>query len=397
MPKLLVVSRSFPPVVSGSAILMHNIMEEYPGDVKIVAGTSSEAYKDKAFKSSRTVSRILLKPKLFQRIFDKYLYRFISIIQYFIKFHVQNYKPTVILAVFPKGEFLIAAYKVAKALNIPLIVHFHDLWGDNYREGSKAKKLSDKYERIIVEYASKVYCMTSSQKDFLESKHNIQCELLEHSVPSQQILDITTNPVYLSSENRGNIRKIVYTGNISHKMNIDAMRVFKKAVELLPDNYEVLLYTSLTKEQLIKEDLYNSRMKLGWATKSEIQGILHKSDVLFLPLSFKNCAHSEVKTVYATKTLDYLISGSPILVFSPSDSFHSISAKAGGWGHVVDKDDPEMLAEQLQYLVNNKELALKVIEGAKREALRRSSDRIAKVLVVDVKNISKQYEIIRKN
>jgi hypothetical protein len=70
-----------------------------------------------------------------------------------------------------------------------------------------------------------------------------------------------------------------------------------------------------------------------------------EAHVLVAPLSHKNCSIDEVRTVFSTKLLEYLIAGRPIVVFAPEDSYHAESARRGGWGgYVVSEDSPAALA-----------------------------------------------------
>ena len=48
-PMLTIVSKSFPPQVSGSAILLTNVLSSYPGSKSAVAGWSPYTKSDPAF------------------------------------------------------------------------------------------------------------------------------------------------------------------------------------------------------------------------------------------------------------------------------------------------------------------------------------------------------------
>ena len=82
--------------------------------------------------------------------------------------------------------------------------------------------------------------------------------------------------------------------------------------------------------------------------------------------------------VFATKTLDYLISGARILVYSPPDSFHSLSAAESGWGCVVDRDDPQALAVRLVELASDRALRERTAAGALAESRRRDPAPVGK-------------------
>ena len=81
----------------------------------------------------------------------------------------------------------------------------------------------------------------------------------------------------------------------------------------------------------------------------------------------------EVRTVFSTKLLEYLLSGRPILIFAPSFSYHAISAKKNGWAYVVDKDDPKEIVKAVELLLENDKLCRSIVIKAFEEAQRRKS------------------------
>ena len=81
----------------------------------------------------------------------------------------------------------------------------------------------------------------------------------------------------------------------------------------------------------------------------------------------------EVRTVFSTKLLEYLLSGRPIVVFAPNGSYHAESAKKNGWGYVVTEDSPAALAAAIVKVTTNDSLASKLVCGALKEARSRSA------------------------
>ena len=91
-------------------------------------------------------------------------------------------------------------------------------------------------------------------------------------------------------------------------MNLDAVREFVKAIDLLPANYRVRMLVG--GQRTVQESGHLPRAnQYGWVSREEAQKLIREADVLFLPLSFKNCSAEEVRTVFSTKTLDYLVVG----------------------------------------------------------------------------------------
>ena len=158
-------------------------------------------------------------------------------------------------------------------------------------------------------------------------------------------------------------------------MNEDALITISKSIASLPDNYKFYWYPihDIPLSYLDKKGFDLSRIVIKVISTKEMLKAISEADVLIAPLSFKNCSEYEVKTVFSNKLLIYFTSGTPILVFSPKDSFHSVSAKKDKWGLVVDKDNIGKLASEIEKLSNDKFLQKCLISGAINEAKKRSS------------------------
>ena len=373
------ISRTFPPFTVGSAILMSNFFRSYKGNLNAIACWQYEAKQDPAFEPPCETVYLKMPFALLQRVYDKFQYRLIGLTRYFIKRRIKNLRPSCVFLVFPNAPFLIAAYQICKELNISYLIQMHDLWEENYAANHPVGALARKWEKRIFEDAERRFSMTSIQQKHYIEKYKLEVEVLPHTIVPARIEELKTRIANTLTEEKGITTSptVVYTGNISHKMNLDALQQFVAAVDLLPAHYEVKMFVSFTVDQCKELKLYNPRIKYDWLPMEGVQAQMRSAAVLFLPLSFKNAAMDEVKTVYATKTLDYLVSGVPMLVYSPSDSFHTVSAKEGGWGYVVEEDAPEAIAKGIQELVENKALAQKIVGEAINEAKRRSASKYA--------------------
>jgi glycosyltransferase involved in cell wall biosynthesis len=382
--KLLIVCRTLPPMIVGSSIIMSNLVNNYKGEISAIGGWQYEAKVDSGFKLNCETTYVKFNLKIFQRIFEKYSYKFIDYIKNKITQKAKEKKADFIMGVYPNSVFFVAAYLAAKEEKIPFIAYMHDLWQENYKADSANGKLAVKYEREILTNSYKVFCMTGIQKNFYDEKYNgsLKTDLLPHSIPDEKLDEFKPKDDYAASAPA----KILYTGNISHGMNIDAIKELIKSLDYLDKNISVTILSSFDKEALKRYGIFDERISYNWVDMKVAFEMQKKSDILFLPLSFKNCSPLEVKTVYATKTLDYLVSGTPILVFSPPESFHSVSARQSGWGYVVEKDDSKFLAEGINKLLNDTELRKNLVLNSFKEAKRRKSSLIAEKLYNTINN-----------
>ncbi len=384
--KLLLVCATLPPLVIGSTVLLKNIFERYPGKIEAAAGWEYGAREDKNFRLPFKTHHLRFRPDLLQRILDRYKGLYFRIICWFLKGVFRRYRPDAVFAACtPDGLFFTASYLLARKYKIPFYAQMHDLWTENTKPGSFSESLAKKYEAEIFAYSKKVFCMTEVQRDYYRKRYpEIGFFMLPHCIP-YSMLETGHQPAAPKGDKDEKL--ILYTGNISRAMNLDALQQLVACMDDLPSNFRVKMLIALSVEECKAHGIYHERIDYDWVSVEESRQIIRSADVLFLPLSFKNCSENEVRTVYATKTLDYLTSGVPILVYSPPDSFHSTDARANGWGYVVEEDSPGLLAESLIRLSENEEIRRSVLEGAKAELQRRNPETHANWLFEEVETV----------
>jgi glycosyltransferase involved in cell wall biosynthesis len=367
--KLVITCITLPPLVIGSPVLLANLFRVYRGKMEGLAAWEQGARVDPAFTPPCKTHYLRLRPAILQRVVEHFKPLYYLLMKWFVYFQLRRIRPAVVFAACTlDGLFFTATFLACRRLKIPVWGHVHSLWLENTPPGSFRRRLAEKWEPVIFREADKMFCLTTPEIEHYQAKYQRVCELLPHCVrPDTEIPQ--SLPVRTTAPQAE--KRIVYTGNVSHLMNLDAVQQFVKAVDLLPPNYQVTILASCTVEMCRAWGIYHPRIKYDWVSTDESQRLVREADVLFLPLSFKNCSQEEVRTVLSTKLLDYLVSGVPILVFSPPDSYHSRSATADGWGYVVDRDDPAALAAGLQKLANDQDLRRRTVDQALEEARRR--------------------------
>jgi glycosyltransferase involved in cell wall biosynthesis len=279
----------------------------------------------------------------------------------------------VVLAAFPSEDFLVAAFFAARNLNLPFYVHMHDLWTENTTAGTPAARFAEKWEPVIFRNSTRVLCMTEAMQKHYEGKYGIKTELLPHCVRAQDCLEA---PAKIQPARMAN-PTVLFVGGVSAAMNLDALKVLAAASELLPEGYDLLYCTSSDLSTLKRLGIQSSRLRVKYVSRGEVQRLQSEAHVLVAPLSHKNCSIDEVRTVFSTKLLEYMISGRPIIVFAPRDSYHSEAASKNGWGYVVTEDSPVALAAAIVKVVNDEHLAARLVRGALREARARSAKNYA--------------------
>jgi glycosyltransferase involved in cell wall biosynthesis len=281
-----------------------------------------------------------------------------------IQRQMRELKTAVVFGAFPDGVYLVATFLAAQQLRLPFYAHMHDLWLENTQRGTTQARLAAFWEPRILCHATRVFCMTEAMQKHYEKKYGIQTELLPHCIADR---DLDNAPTAIRPPRRKR-PTVLFVGTVSNAMNLDALKVLADASELLPQDYTLLFCTSSSPEDLAFLGIRSSRLHVQYVSRQEVQCLQGEVDVLVAPLSHKNGSSDEVRTVFSTKLLEYLIAGRPIVVFAPADSYHAISAQKEGWGHVVTEDSPQALASAIQQVAMNTTLAASLVQGALRTA-----------------------------
>lgn len=378
-PMLTIVTHYFPPQVGGSAILLANLLASYPGKVCALVGYDENHVTDLAFASPCPTLHLPLAhtmPRTYGRLRRRLPRLLCSSLQDPVRRTIQKLRTDVVVGTLPLDVNIAVAFLAARQLHIPFYAHMHDLWLENTRPGSAIARFAALWEPVILQQATRVLCMTEAMQKHYARKYGIHTYLLPHTIAEQDLLRIPSG-VRLA---RLPHPTVLFVGAVSPPMNLDALKVLAAAAEFLPQEYELLYCTSTDLATLNRLGIHSSRLRATYVSRAEVQCLQSEAHVLIAPLSHKNCSLDEVRTVFSTKLLEYFISGRPIIVFAPEDSYHAISARNNGWGYVVTEDSPKVLANAIMKVMTDEELAANLVRGALREAQVRNAKPYAQQL-----------------
>ncbi|MEO7046241.1 MAG: hypothetical protein ABI091_13105, partial [Ferruginibacter sp.] len=101
----------------------------------------------------------------------------------------------------------------------------------------------------------------------------------------------------------------------------------------------------------------------------ELPKIFSEADLLLLPNDFDSRSVSFLRYSMPTKASEYMISGTPILIYSSIETAVANHALKYKWGYVASEKDQVLLRNSIEELYNNKELRFKLGTSAKSYAI----------------------------
>lgn len=365
--KIMLISRSFPPRVSGSAIVLGNLFKHFPQDSYIVFkesehGRSTDASNNLDCKIySYDLSRYNAYMGRLLRVWSSYFLIFILTVK-IIKV-IKKERTDIVFSVYPYPSFFISSFLAHKLAKKPLFVYMHDTWEDAMGEGAEVHRFMARiFERRIFRSASGVFVINEPLQHLYMEKYGIISMVLPHCI---ELPEEPPNRDYIPRKEQ-DIVSIVFTGDI-YKTNVDAIKNMVDAMNSLPDNYRLILCTPADVGDLKQYGIGEThKVEIRFVeTRDKVLSLQREADILFLPLAFNSIVPlMELATIFPTKTVEYMISGNPILVHAPSGYYVCRYAMEAGWGFVVDNPDPGSLREAVSLLVRDAELRRRLIHNA---------------------------------
>lgn len=349
----LLSTKSFPPVIGGSAFLLYELLEPWAQDELVVVHGVNDPPINGSLHLPFVRKQVLFlnSPLWTLRLQRRFPALFLRLIERQLTKMVKEQDIGHIYAHYPNAAFVVAAYKVAKRHKLPLTIYYDILWEEYGKRADR--KLAIAYERQINEYAMNHFAITEFAADFLSRKHNKSFKVIPHTLRSKFL---PNQP----SAYQGEKLKFHFAGGIYPRMNKDAVLRVYQAICALYEDFEFEICT----DQLPEELRADPRVVKQYYSKEDLILSQKNSHLLILPQAFESDKPQMIKNNFPTKTMEYACSGTPILVHSPADSYLSWVAKEYGFGAVVDQADIEPLKLAIQQIIKDESYRQQLFQGA---------------------------------
>lgn len=366
---VLILSIYFPPEAGGTSTVYENLLKHFDQD-KVFVISGYPYFRTSGSKLTCKVYRFI--PVLLARIpLGNYImFAFIPLIVLMGLIVSKKYKIDTILATYPDSSFLVSSYLLHKLIDAELYVYLHDTFVERQRN-LLSIYIAKFFQNRIFNNARKIFVISEGMSDFYRERYNLHTILIPHCL-SQNI------ETFLSKEKNskdwgGN--RIVFTGAI-YEMNIDAIRLMVKTVDTLTDTK--LCISTFNPKALKRLGINSNNVEASFHPEAEhLIEFQKKSDILYLPLAFESPWPDEMISVFPTKTIEYLVSGVPILVHAPSHHFLTRFARQEGFALVVDQYDINALKKGILLLLRDNILRQVLVEKAFVTAQKFDGEKIA--------------------
>lgn len=321
-----------------------------------------------------STGKLPAKTKLRTRIIDNYFYPFIEYIGLFhcmskiilsdkLRKWIDDYGPDVIYAQAPSRETLLFCLLMQAYIKKPMVYHVMDDWPSTISQKGPFKnfwhKKIDRELRALLDKATILLSISHDMaleyksrygKSFITFHNPIEIEFWKSNQRKNYELSATPVMLYAGRIGTGIESSLEFMAKAISQVN----RQFNKSIQFILQ----------TKDKPAWVENYQCVQHRPQVTYNELPKFFAEADFLYLPYDFNKESIRFVKYSMPTKAPEYMISGTPIIVFGPKETALVKDAVRNNWAKVVTENSVDKLAEAVNTLLNNNILRIRIAENA---------------------------------
>jgi glycosyltransferase involved in cell wall biosynthesis len=266
---------------------------------------------------------------------------------------------------------VIAAWLASIRTHVPLVVYMLDEWQQMVAVDPGLRVPSALIGRIAIPRARQILVTNPMLGLDVLAKYGRRAAVISNppEVEPSETLAVPSLPWPCSP---GEVR-IVFTGQISLAQADSIVRVAEAVASPKLENVSLHLYTPQAPAALLRFGMTAKVTVHPYVRPEAVQHVQREADILLLALSFASPLQDVIRTAAPTKLGEYVVSGRPILVHAPADSYIASIAREDGIGEVVGEPSIDELIEAILRIRDDSRHRGDTVVNAKQFALREFS------------------------
>lgn len=381
MKKFAVISVALPPTQSGqSMVLSHILKKTDPTDYCLISQKNFHLYHMVGTCSTRLPGRyFFLHPdyeiiRLVTGIAD--LLHLDFVFDLFLALRVRQIKKIIAregvgVVVGCTSDLFnpAAAFLACRDLEIPFVFYAFDYYSQQWTK-QRMRSFAERFEGEILRSALKTIVPNECMKREYYNRFGILPAVIHNTFDLREYEQNAGSSVTgAGSDNDEHEVRIVYTGAIYEAHYTAFLNLVAAIKKTGVKKMRLHIYSPQSQSQIQAHGITGPVVFHTSLPNQDIPKIQRNSDILFLPLAFNSGFPEVIRTSAPGKIGEYLASRTPIIVHAPAGSFVTWYFRRHSCGWVVDKNDPDVLAQAIGHLLRDKKLQQELSDNAYKRAL----------------------------
>jgi glycosyltransferase involved in cell wall biosynthesis len=276
---------------------------------------------------------------------------------------LDEYDPDVIYAQAPTREMVLFCIAIHGYLKKPMIYHVMDDWPSTIgSEGLFKNYWKKTVERDLKQLLARTDVFMSIS-DFMSKEYKLRYG--RDSVAFHNPIDVDFWKKYQRTDYKlSEHPNILYAGRTGLGIDSSLETVARAVTQVNRELGTSIRLTLQTGTKPDWTDRYDCVYHNTFVPYEELPRVFSGADFLLLPYDFSHKALKFIKYSMPTKASEFMVSGTPILIFGPDQTALVNYGREYGWAEVVTENKEELLADRIKYLVQH--------ESARRQIARRA-------------------------
>jgi glycosyltransferase involved in cell wall biosynthesis len=273
---------------------------------------------------------------------------------------LSDFGPEILYLQVAARDEILFADELINYLKVPSVVHVMDDWPSAISDTGLFRKYwskrIDKEFKSLLDKVGLHLCISDAMSEEYLLRYN------KKFIPFHNPIEIELWAPFTKKDfsiNRKNV-KILYSGRIGDNGIAESIVEVASAIDSMNENevkIKLHIQTPTTKMDIL--DLlkkYKSVVINEFADYSEIPGIFSNADILLLANDFDPHGIKYLRFSMPTKASEYMISGTPVLLYTPEIAAVSKFFSRNECGYCLTKQSREEIVKAIWYLIDNEEL-----------------------------------------
>ncbi len=325
-----------------------------------------------------------LRVKLIMNILNPVL-EYFGLYHYIIKTELSEdickwlteFNPDVIYAQTATRDGILFCRAVHSYLKKPLIFHMMDDWPSTISSPGLLKnywqRKIDSEFRVLLDKASVLMSISNEManeykirynRDFITFHNTIDLEFWKQS--QRRNYELSENPT------------ILYAGRIGLGIE-SSLELIVKAIEQVNREFNISIKFILQTQDCPRWiGSYNNVVHNNFVSYSDLPKVFSQADFLLLPYDFTPKSIKYIRYSMPTKAPEYMVSGTPIIIFAPEVTAIVKYARKEEWAKVITENKISEVAESIRQLIKSKDLRRQIGQNAIKTAEKNHNSTIVK-------------------
>jgi len=284
-----------------------------------------------------------------------------------LKVWIKEFKPDIIYSQLSNIEIMNFTLALKEFTGAKLVIHIMDDWpstiGNRQLTGYYWKSQADKLFKKIINQTDLLLSISEGMSVEYQKRYGKEFIPFHNPIETETWKKFSKKDYQIDKENI----KILYAGRIGTGIS-DSLLSCAKAIERLKcagNNINLIVQTtSVNSTTLIKLKKFNCVVVNPVVKYSELPQIFSNADILLMPVDFSKKGINFLRYSMPTKASEFMISGTPIMLFCDPKVSLSQHALKYGWAYHVEHNDSIILSEAIKYLIDNENIRIGIAQTA---------------------------------